>query len=93
MKEIFGIVYHLAKTPKLVVQIANDEINKKLLMEANKKLAENRDEMYSLRLIMEFPKYNKIMTTNIINCLLDFYVKKKENRMIICKENPDKIYK
>ena len=93
MKEIFGIVYHLAKTPKLVLQIANDEINKKLLMEANKKLAENRDEMYSLRLIMEFPKYNKIMTTNIINCLLDFYVKKKENRMIICKENPDKIYK
>ena len=91
MKEIFGIVYYLAKTPKLVVQIANDEINKKLLMEANKKLAENRDEMYSLRLIMEFPKYNKIMTTNIINCLLDFYVKKKENRMIICKENPDKI--
>ena len=93
MKEIFGIVYYLAKTPKLVLQIANDEINKKLLMEANKKLAENRDEMYSLRLIMEFPKYNKIMTTNIINCLLDFYVKKKENRMIICKENPDKIYK
>ena len=93
MNELFELVYHLTKTPKLVVQIANDKNNKNLLMKANEKLVKALDEIYSLRMIMEFPKYNKIMTTDIIKCLLGFYVDKKENRMIICKENPDEIYK
>ena len=93
MNELFELVYNLAKTPKLVVQIANDKNNKNLLMKANEKLVKALDEIYSLRMIMEFPKYNKIMTTDIIKCLLGFYVDKKENRMIICKENPDEIYK
>ena len=93
MEELFELVYHLAKTPKLVVQIANDKDNKDLLTKANKNLVGALDEIYSLRMIMEFPKYNKIMTTDIINCLLGFCAIKKENRMIICKENPDEIYK
>ncbi len=44
--------------------------------------------MYTLRMIMDMPKYKKIRVQNIIDCLASFY-SKKENRIIICKENPD----
>ena len=92
MNELVELVYYLANTPKLVVQIANDDNNKDLLAKVNTELNGARNELYSLRMIMEFPKYKKIMTSNIIDCLFGFYRKKKENRLIICKENPNKIY-
>ena len=92
INELINIVYYMAKTPKLVVQIANDNTNLQLLSKATKRLTNDRDGMYCLRMIMEFPKYQKIMASDIINCLSGFYGK-KENRMIICKENPNEINK
>ena len=92
MKELVELVYFLSNTPKLVVQIANDNNNKDLLEKMNTELNGGRNEFYILKMIMEFPKYTKIRTSNIINCLFGFYRKKKENRLIICKENPNKIY-
>ena len=91
MNELIDNVYYLAKTPKLVVQIGNDHGNIHLLSKANKKLLDDRDGMYTLRMIMDMDKYIKIRSQNIINCLASFYCK-KENRMIICKENPNEIY-
>ena len=81
-------VYYLSKTPKLVFQIGNDHGNIHLLSKANKRLIDDRDGMYTLRMIMDMPKYKKIRVQNIIDCLASFY-SKKENRIIICKENPD----
>ena len=91
MNELIDNVYYLAKTPKLVVQIGNDHGNIHLLSKANKKLLDDRDGMYTLRMIMDMDKYIKIRSQNIISCLASFYCK-KENRMIICKENPNEIY-
>ena len=91
MNELIDNVYYLAKTPKLVLQIGNDHGNIHLLSKANKKLLDDRDGMYTLRMIMDMDKYIKIRSQNIISCLASFYCK-KENRMIICKENPNEIY-
>ena len=91
MNELIDNVYYLAKTPKLVVQIGNDHGNIHLLSKANKRLIDDRDGMYTLRMIMDMDKFIKIRSQNIINCLASFY-RKKENRIIICKENPNEIY-
>ena len=92
INELINNVYYIAKTPKLVVQIANDNTNLYLLSKGNERLINDRDGMYCLRMIMEFPKYKKIMASDIINCLAGFYGK-KENRMVICRENPNEINK
>ena len=91
MNELIDNVYYLSKTPKLVVQIGNDHGNIHLLSKANKRLIDDRDGMYTLRMIMDMDKFIKIRSQNIINCLASFY-RKKENRIIICKENPNEIY-
>ena len=87
MNELIDNVYYIANVPKLVVEIGNDNDNVLLLASANKKLIEDREGMYTLRLIMDLPKYEKIRVQNIIDRLASFYCK-KENRMVICKENP-----
>ena len=90
MNDLVDNVYYIAKVNKLVIQIGNHNDNIFLLSKANKKLRDDRDGMYALRIIMDTPKYAKIRAQNIIDCLASFYGK-KENRMIICKENPDVI--
>ncbi len=87
MNELIDNVYYIANVPKLVVEIGNDNDNVLLLASANKKLIEDREGMYTLRMIMDLPKYEKIRVQNIIDRLASFYCK-KENRMVICKENP-----
>ena len=88
MDELITNVYYIAKVHKLAVQIGNNSDNINLLNKADKKLKNDRDGMYTLRMIMDMPKYKKIRVQNIIDCLASFY-SKKENRIIICKENPD----
>lgn len=87
MNELIDNVYYIAKVSKLVVEIGNDNNNVILLENANKKLIEDREGMYTLRMIMDLPKYEKIRVQNIIDTLSSFYCK-KHNRMVICKENP-----
>ena len=42
-------------------------------------------------MIMDVPQYQKMRAREIINCLAGFY-HKKDNRIIICKENPNENY-
>ena len=88
MNELIDNVYYIAKIPKLIVQIGNDNDNKQLLCKMNRKLLEDREGMYSLTMIMDLPKYEKLRVPNILNRLAGFYCK-KENRIIICNENPN----
>ena len=90
MNELIDNVYYIAKVSKLVVEIGNDNNNVILLANANKKLIEDREGMYTLRMIMDLPKYEKIRVQNIIDTLSSFYCK-KHNRMVICKENPSEV--
>ena len=91
MKELVDNVYYIAKVSKLVIQIGNDNDNKNLLAKSNKKLLDDREGFYTLRMIMDMPKYEKIRVQKILEGLTGFYCKKKNNRMIICKENPYEI--
>ena len=91
MNELIDNVYYIAKVSKLVVEIGNDNNNVILLASANKKLIEDREGMYTLRMIMDLPKYEKIRVQNIIDTLSSFYCK-KHNRMVICKENPSVVH-
>ena len=88
MNILINNVYYISKVSKLVVQIGNNNDNINLLSQSNKKLLNDREGMYSLRMIMDTPKYEKIRVQAIINKLASFY-SKKENRIIICNENPN----
>ena len=89
MNELVQLVYFTAKVPKLVFQIAYDNENIHLLSKVIKnRINEAKNEIRSIIMIMEIPKYNKIYTQNIIKCISSFY-SRKENRAILCKENPN----
>ena len=91
MNELIDNVYYIAKVPKLVVEIGNYNDNIHLLSKSNKKLIDDRNSFYTLRMIMDVPQYQKMRAREIINCLAGFY-HKKDNRIIICKENPNENY-
>jgi hypothetical protein len=91
MNELIDNVYYIAKVPKLVVEIGNYNDNIHLLSKSNKKLIDDRNCFYTLRMIMDVPQYQKMRAREIINCLAGFY-HKKDNRIIICKENPNENY-
>ena len=94
MNELIANVYYIAQLSKLIVQIGNDNNNihflAKLLTKFNKNISADAESLYSLRMIMDFPKYSKLRVQNILDKLTSFYCKKK-NRMIICKEDPYEI--
>ena len=91
MNELIDNVYYIAKVPKLVVEIGNYNDNIHLLSKSNKKLIDDRNCFYTLRMIMDVPQYQKMRAREIINCLAGFY-HKKDNRIIVCKENPNENY-
>ena len=91
MNELIDNVYYIAKVPKLVVEIGNYNDNIHLLSKSNKKLIDDRNSFYTLRMIMDVPQYQKMRAREIINCLAGFY-HKKDNRIIVCKENPNENY-
>ena len=94
MNELIVNVYYVAQVSKLIVQIGNDNNNihflAKLLTKFNNNISADAESLYSLRMIMDFPKYSKLRVQNILDKLTSFYCKKK-NRMIICKEDPYEI--
>ena len=90
MEELIDNVYYISKISKLVVQIGNYNENKNLLLKSNKKILDDREGMYTLRMIMDIPKYAKIRVQTIIDKLVSLY-RTKRNRMIICKESPYEI--
>ena len=88
MKELVELVYYKAVTPKLVIQIGNCNDNNHLLSKVMDQCIINRKmEMDSLLMIMDLPKYKQLYKVDIIKCIASFCLK-KENRVILCKENP-----
>ncbi len=88
MKELVELVYYKAVTPKLVIQIGNCNDNNHLLSKVMDQCIINRKmEMESLLMIMDLPKYKQLYKGDIIKCIASFCLK-KENRVILCKENP-----
>ena len=89
MNELIELVYFKAITPKLVIQLGNDNDTIHLLSKGIDKLIKKRRiEMNSLLMLMDIPKYKKLYNGDIIKCIASFYLR-KENRAIICKENPN----
>ena len=88
MQELVELVYFKAVTPKLVIQIGNDNDNNHLLSKVMDQCINNRKmEMDSLLMIMDLPEYKKLYNSDIIKCIGSFCLK-KENKVILCKENP-----
>ena len=89
MDELVQLVYFKAVVPKLVIQIGNNHDNIYMLRKAIEKyIQDKRTGMYALILLMDRPEYKKLYTMNIIKCLSSYY-SKKENRAILCMEDPN----
>ena len=88
MDELIELVYFKAITPKLVIQLGNDNDTIHLLSkDIGKYIKKRKIEMNYLLMLMDLPKYNKLYNWDIIKCIASFYLR-KGNRAIICKENP-----
>jgi hypothetical protein len=89
MENLVDLVYFKAVVPKLVIQIGNNIENVLLLSKViNHRISKRKTEMNALLMIMDLPQYKKLYTGEIIKSIVSFYAK-KENRAIICKENPN----
>ena len=88
MDELFKLVYFKAVVPKLVIQIGYD--NEHLLSKViYKYILESKTELQSLIMIFMLDKYEKLRVASVLECLSGFYEKKK-NKVLICKENPNR---
>ena len=89
MENLVDLVYFKAVVPKLVIQIGNNIDNVILLSKViNHRISKRKTEMNALLMIMDLPQYKKLCTGEIIKSIAGFYAK-KENRAILCKENPN----
>jgi hypothetical protein len=91
MRDLIQLVYVEAVVPKLIIEINAD--NKFLLSNTLMKFIEEnkskcKNEMISLILTMNTPKYLKLYNQDILECFSSFYGMRK-NRAIICKEIPN----
>ena len=89
MDELVDLVYYKAVVPKLVVQIGSSMDNVFTLTRIiNRRIAKRKTELNALLMIMDMPQFKKLYTGEIIKSIASFYLK-KENRELLCKENPN----
>ena len=89
MDELVDLVYYKAVVPKLVVQIGSSMDNIFTLSRViNRRIAKRKTELNALLMIMDMPQFKKLYTGEIIKSIASFYLK-KENRELLCKENPN----
>jgi hypothetical protein len=92
MSELVDLVYYEAFVPKLVIQINNGYDNVHMLSKIfDKKREKIKKEIHSLILVTSKPEYKKIYTSDILRCLASFYLKTSK-RVILCNEDPNKLY-
>ena len=92
MSELVDLVYYEAFVPKLVIQINNGYDNVHMLSKVfDKKREKIKKEIHSLILVTSKPEYKKIYTSEILRCLASFYLKTNK-RVILCNEDPNKLY-
>ena len=89
MDELVELVYYKAVVPKLVVQIGSSMDNIFTLSRViNRRIAKRKTELNALLMIMDVPQFKKLYTGEVIKSIASFYLK-KENRELLCKENPN----